>query len=597
MLCTDNIYKYALPAPFSATALLTSYTFKMTNNSTPFPLLEFPNEILAEIVKHCPREGIEVLSASNGRLQNHCKAQLRKHRDTSSATFLSRRIVAGPSELISDGDSEHGGSGNEDSEDGSSENEDSQEMDITGLEAFVQTMVGHPDITINIQRLSITQGEGHYCKDSGYESGSRVAFGEQYANPLYVANALEELYREYDTAQVDALNPALHDAFDGSAHNALVRLALTNLWRVRQFEITTTERGDGGFLLGLMKEIVASSKRFAPSPIGAVFDHLVVFTLISQSQIEKTRRYNSNGIGYLQNWGKPCSGAEDELRLVHQVMKLPNIKVLRCYGLCQTNAPKIEVASLPKSRVQKIILKRCKLWVSQLKVLIDATQHLTTFTYDHTQPDHIWRLKYRSFEKDREYYLPDILRHVVDILYDTAIESLETLDLSCEMFSTHRPKWRFSRTFQDHSLKDFHKLRVCCLRANLWPTADDERAEMRMDMADFLPPSIEKVHIIGEIKSKHAQRIFNKQFNNERKLLPRLVHVSSDHTINMDLKTDLQKTRASEIHFEVIDRNSADKHISPRNGDALEAIWSYPDVKPIATPKNLRSSGHQTDET
>ena len=151
--------------------------------------------------------------------------------------------------------------------------------------------------------------------------------------------------------------------------------------------------------------------------------------------------------------------------------------------------------------------------------MIEATRRLESFTYDCCRPEHMWRLEYRDPHLCTDSIpLESKLHRVMDALAFHCLETLQVLDVSCETAKLDMHSYAF---FAETIIK-FEALRVLCISKGLLPHSEDfillknGNTQPYRDLVDYLPPSIEKLHISGRLSYKQAAQLFKKQLTDQQ---------------------------------------------------------------------------------
>ena len=587
-------------------------------------LLRLPDELLVEITKRLPKEGIELLTYSCRRLYPLCQSRMKHLRAESARKFFEVHLYTGLSENTLHREPVAGVLHTLDDRD----RVFIQKLCLTQADGYFDPMTGYcgDETTFSSSRGGIRSYRGRLSRSVGrgidgrgrgggnFEHGRRIRHSTDRLEDT-IRSRLDALRSSFTEQQLLKLDPLLRyeQKGDRAAERAMIRLALAQLCRVRYLEVTTTKRGDEGFLLKVMKQLVNCTINPRHDPIGPLFNFLVTFTLISRSQIEQSRTQPKKKGDYLKSWGIADHVAHQELRLLACLLALPTLRTVRCYGLCQTWAPELSkgITFPQSSSVTTLIFKRCYLWKQQVTAVVAACKSLKVFTLDICKPSRIWRLEYRPSRIPTDYvdeswysnHALGLLQGTMEKLQENAAETLEMLDLSCEMGGLHDVHSALS-CYSDRPLKTFRKLRVLAVNINIWPPQNwDEngvsleskyRVPRFCDMVHLLPSSIEKVHFTGKLNEKCARQIFKKLLDSPSNPLPALVHISSDMAIPFEVDSQQAKNRVGRMFVEVAQRSLADKLVSPR-ADAggftlvsVDDIWMYPDMKNVGSGSNSK---------
>ena len=274
---------------------------------------------------------------------------------------------------------------------------------------------------------------------------------------------------------------------------------MAHLSYVRCLCITTTNRGDDGFTLKLLRLASKSNPLSQRRPLFGLFHHLVKLTIVSKSHIAQTRTYPKGG-PYLKAWGLPDHETAEEWSLISQAMKLPNLQVLQACGLRVLEPERYSKEMTVAPNLRTILIKRSHLSWGCLDDLIQASPRVKHFSYDYAPSNHVWRLQYK-------HPRPPIDDEAdAGIVYEwpfwresKAARNLEILDLSFEMAEFKKPH-RSCMSSRWHQLFELTQLRVLCLNKALLPRTSPD--EVPMDLEDCISPTVERLHICGQLSKK-----------------------------------------------------------------------------------------------
>ncbi|KAL9124825.1 MAG: hypothetical protein Q9217_005892 [Psora testacea] len=405
---------------------------------------------------------------------------------------------------------------------------------------------------------------------------------------------LEKYYADNAACDVDQYNPAVLLEQDGRLQVALddvriaaARLVLLLIANIRRLSITTMPGCHGEPITNAIRRSLQGKPGSLQKLDPARFGHLAEVTLINKSQIFY-RTYIMSG--YKQVVGFLTEESSHELELLGLFLALPCITGVRAYGIVHLT-PYSQVQTLDKPiYANSIILKRCTLAIALVVDMIKKSKALRTFTYDFCPPQHIWRIGYQKSDADGGYNQSSKPRFsdyqcawdpltIVKALEQHASRTLFGLDLSSEI--GHVPY--DAANVRIKTLKNLPNLRIVCLNTTSLPitTSKNSRRMKNVDMVDFLPPSIARVHFCGKINEATATNLFQKHLTMNNCVLKCLAKISSDAPIPLKFQCKRAVERLGTMVFKVIERPSLEKHIPPYDMCRSHRIWNYPNVRRI----------------
>ncbi|KAG8532251.1 uncharacterized protein KY384_003892 [Bacidia gigantensis] len=211
----------------------------------------------------------------------------------------------------------------------------------------------------------------------------------------------------------------------------------------------------------------------------------------------------------------------------------------------------------------------------------------------------MWRTEYPvtlEFGQIAHSWKPDA---IVKALETYAADTLEVLDLSSEMCDISK-KFIQSSLLNDRerhgserycikTLKGLLGLRMVFLHVTALPAKDkwikwnesnDACRPVYRRLVDFLPKTVEKIHLCGSLTGKEARQVFHRLIVDDHLSLPNLRHIHTDRPIKINKSLTKRLQRDFGICFKIFRRHSqSDSNQIPFPNHGLlvpEDLFSYP---------------------
>ena len=477
------------------------------------------------------------------------------------------------------------------------------EKEFTAPERFLASeFLIKPENAMFWQRLRLMQGQGSRSDDQGSRWPGTLGWRTYRDYALRIGWERDSLVQtwvsQYGSYMVplEKLRYSVDDRRVG-----LIRFQLLLLRNIRRLDITTTYRGDDGFILGLLdgflnpnehfisdEDYLGSKEQRFQRALKHLFKNTNVATMISQQQIDCVCTFTCR-FPFRELWAMRNRQILEELELLQRILSMPAIGHMRVYGMVNLMNTPSDFWS--DNFVRRMTFKRCLISAHTIVKIIDQSTNLEAFTYDHCSPERIWRIQSRAkTTTGASIHGPSWKAGwnpaaIIRALQSKASKTLKILDLSSEVAwispSTHK--------YEISSLQAFERVQFVGIHATSLPTRivprsskDDERTMTKqVDLVKFLPPTVRKLHICGPLTRKQAKELFQEHCT-AVKLESQLTHVSSEERINLSDSFRRNLECFKRLFFEIVHRTSKERHLTHENNEeALEALFKYPDARTV----------------